>query len=246
MAEPLSDKIRNITLTEAGKKPSKPVIFITNPERAKTLDDPAKVDIIRTLRAGIEDTQTLQEYHPKTKETLTRQWSVKRYALSVVEIVKQSKRSGVNPITRNQVYHHLPNLIENGFVIKYGTVKKGKRTTDYFRRTADAFVFPEGSPALDEKFIAKRLAKDIESIDHVFGFTIPESEHQEFIDLGLKVWEIKDKYAVLILQDLREDLVDSRSLQLYDWLLELLVVGSDEYVELARRMGEIIFKGKKE
>ncbi|MFW9917922.1 MAG: hypothetical protein ACFFGZ_20170, partial [Candidatus Thorarchaeota archaeon] len=157
---------------------------------------------------------------------------------------KQSKHSGVNPLTRNQVYHHLPKLIENGFVKKFGTVRKGKRTTDYFTRTADAFVFPEGSPALNDQFLAERLAKDVVYIERVFGFSIPETKRQEFIDTGLKVWEIKDKFAVLILQNLQHDLVDSRALQLYDWLLELMVLGSDEYIELARGMREIIFKAK--
>lgn len=246
MLEPLSDKIQNIELTEAGKKPCKSVIFITDSEMAQTIDDHVKIEIIRVLREGINDTQTIEKYDKKTKETVIRQWPVKRYALSVAEIVKQSKLSGVNALSRNQVYHHLPRLIESGFVIKFGTVTKGKRTTDYFRRTAETFVLPESTPAVDEQYIKNRLAKDIVHINRVFGFSLPEEMHQEFIDLGSRLWHMKDEWARLILQNLQEDLVDSRSVLLYDWLLELTALSSQEYVESGRRMWEMLLNRKSE
>lgn len=246
MSEPLSDKIRDIKLTEEGKRPPKPVFFITDSEMAQFLDDPVKVEIIQVLREGIEDTQTTEKYHEKTKETVIRQWPVKRFALSVAEIVKQSKRRRENPLSRNQVYHHLPGLIKSGYIKKFGTVTTGKRTTDYFRRTTETFVLPKGTPAIDEKFLAKQLASDVEYIDRVFGFSIPKTKHQEFIQLGIKMWEIRDEWAGTILQNLKEDLVDSRSLKLYDWLFELTMLGIDEYIELGRRMRELLFMGKTE
>ncbi|MFW9935463.1 MAG: hypothetical protein ACFFDU_08205 [Candidatus Thorarchaeota archaeon] len=246
MNEEFGDTIRNIRRTTEGKKPSKEILFITDSDMAQALDDPAKLEIILILGKGVEDSQTIEESNEATGETVIRRWPVQRYALSVSEIVKQSKQVGVVGLTRNQVYHHLPGLIDAGYVIKFGTVSTGKRTTDYFRRTAQTFVLPRDTPVVNEKFQAERMARDLKHIGQVFGFKIPEQERDEFMRLGVMMWQMKEEGAKLILRDLRADLVDSASLRLYDWLLELYMLGVEKYVQLGRQMQEILFRARKE
>lgn len=246
MSEPLSDTIRGIKVTNEGRKTSKPVIFITDSEMAQTIDDPAKIEIIRILREGIDDIQTSEEINSQTGEKVIRQWTVRRRVLSVSEIVKQSKQSGGKRLTRNQVYHHLPGLISAGYVIKYGVVTTGKRTTDYFRRTANSFVLTEDTPAVDEKWKKERLALDLDYIERVFGFDIPKKKKEELIDLGTSMWKMQDEVARNILRNLRADLVDTRTLGLYDWLLELFMLGAEEYVQMGQQMRELLLSTKKE
>ncbi|MFX1577834.1 MAG: hypothetical protein ACFFCF_11795, partial [Promethearchaeota archaeon] len=120
MNEGFGDTIRNIRKTTEGKKPAKEILFITDSDMAQALDDPAKLEIILILGKGVEDSHTVEESNEATGETVIRRWPVQRYALSVSEIVKQSKQVGVAGLTRNQVYHHLPGLIDAGYVIKFG------------------------------------------------------------------------------------------------------------------------------
>ena len=128
----ITDSLKGIKVEPEGKKPQKEIVFITNEETAEVLDDIVRYNILQTLRKGIEDTLTTETVDEETGDRIIRQKVVRRDILSVMEIVELSPKccAEAESISKNQVYHHLPKLIEHGYVIKYGTIKKGKRSTD--------------------------------------------------------------------------------------------------------------------
>ncbi|MGQ4871506.1 MAG: hypothetical protein ACP6IT_06700, partial [Candidatus Thorarchaeota archaeon] len=127
----VTDTLRGIELTEEGRRPQREIVFVTDEEMTHVLDDPVRMAIIKILKKGVPDTITTKTRDEETGDLIIRQREVRRHALSVIEIVKLSAEDEeVEEITKNQVYHHLPKLIEAGYVIKYGTVTTGKRTTD--------------------------------------------------------------------------------------------------------------------
>ncbi len=181
MPEEQGDALTGIELTPEAKKPQKELEFITDEKRAAAFSEPARRQIIAVLRNGIDDEVTTEEFNKETNERIIRKKNVKRYAMSVVEIVKASVDPEKNEsLTKNQVYHHLPALIEAGLVIKYGTVTTGKRTTDYYRRTAKGFVITAPTGA-NEKEARKEIVEKCERMAKVFHLDIPEGRKDELI-----------------------------------------------------------------
>jgi DNA-binding transcriptional ArsR family regulator len=111
----ITDTLKGIELTKEGKEPQKEIVFVTKEERAAVLDEPVRLHILQVLRNGIEDKiTTVRNEEDGTKHTIERE--VRRDALSVLEIVKLSVEC-CGPdieISKNQVYHHLPKLEEEG------------------------------------------------------------------------------------------------------------------------------------
>ena len=143
---------------ETGKfpEPMKEIVFVNDPEKAAILDEHVRYMIIQVLRRGKKDTCTTRTTDSETGERIIRQRDVMRYALSVVEMIKLAETYDDIEITKNQVYHHLPKLIEGGYVVKFGTVTTGKRTTDYYRRTAKGFVLTVGEFVVDQKLMKQK------------------------------------------------------------------------------------------
>ena len=109
MTEDITDTLEGIQLTKEAQKPINEYEFVSDKNRAKELDDTARLAILQILRRGIDDTKTTTTKDEATGDTIIRQREVKRTALSVVEIVKMSQEhKDLEEITKNQVYHHLP------------------------------------------------------------------------------------------------------------------------------------------
>ena len=116
-----TDTLKGIGITKEGKVKPREIEFVMDSARAKEIDEPVRLQILQILRKGIDDTQTSEEHNEETGERIIRERTVKRNIMSVVEIVKMSpKCDGCDSLTKNQIYHHLPKLIETGYVIKYG------------------------------------------------------------------------------------------------------------------------------
>ena len=143
MDDSQTDTLKNIKLTNQGKIAPSEIEYVRDPERAEILTEYARDTILKILRIGIPDTITSEEIDEKTGDRLIIERHLSRHALSLVELARLSKdpKYADKPITKSQVIHHLPILIEHGYVIKYGTVKVGKRSTDYFRRRSELFLF---------------------------------------------------------------------------------------------------------
>ncbi|MHA2384848.1 MAG: hypothetical protein ACXAEE_01405 [Candidatus Thorarchaeota archaeon] len=228
---------------ETGKfpEPISEIVFVNDPERAEILDEQVRYMIIQVLRRGVDDTCTTRDVDSETGERIIRQRDVKRYALSVVEIVKMSETyDDIDDITKNQVYHHLPKLIEGGYVVKFGTVTTGKRTTDYYRRTAKGFVLTVGEFVLDQKMMKKKTGHYIDMYTKVFDITITDDDRKELASLMVESMRVEHQGRGKIGQLIKGDVADKKVLSLYEDLVKLYAMGDDEWFKIQKRIRAIL------
>ncbi len=240
--EEKTDTLKDIVLTKEGKMLQKEVEFVYDKQRCDELAEPVRFQIVQMLRNGIDDTQTTEDFNEETNERIIRQKMVKRNIMSVVEIVKASTESDCcEVITKNQLYHHFPKLIDSGYVIKYGTVTTGKRTTDYYRRTAKGFMLLGADPSADEEHIRHKVSDGREKISNIFDIEISPEKGDELAELWVKSIILQMEHRVKIAKMIRGDVADSEVLELFELMLNIYSMGSDEYVQIQKRMQEILF-----
>jgi DNA-binding PadR family transcriptional regulator len=239
----ITDSLEGIVLTKEGKEPQKELVFVTSEERAEVLDEPVRYNILQTLRKGIEDTVTTKKVDEETGDTIIRQKVVTRDALSVVEIVKLSPKCCIEgeEITKNQVYHHLPKLIEHGYVIKYGTTTTGKRSTDYYRRTAKGFMLTTGAWGTEEKRIREKLEGFTDKMLETFNLKISKEKREELVNLSVKRAQMQHKWRTKIAEMVNLDIATKETLSMYEMLLDYYSVGFKEYMDTILRIREILF-----
>ncbi len=244
MDDDITDALEGIELTPEAKKPVPDVEFVGDEERARELDDAVRLAILQVLRKGIPDTKTTKTKDSETGDTIIRQREVNRTALSVVEIVKQSEEIDyIENVTKNQVYHHLPKLIEAGYVIKLGTVTTGKRTTDYYRRTAGGFVLATSVlSSADEKMLRKKSQKVMEKLFQHFKLEMTDDEKKKFEDLRFEALKIEIAARKEVVKMIRSDVADKDVLDLYEFLMQMYALGNEEYIEIHRKVRDLLFK----
>lgn len=242
MGEEITDSLKGIELTLEGKKEQREIVFITDDERAAILDEPVRLHILQVLREGIDDTLTTERVEPNG-DKIIRVRDVKRDALSVLEIVNQSTLccgSDVT-ITKNQVYHHLPTLESGGYVVKYGTVTTGKRTTDYWRRTAKGFVLTKGEWIGSAKTIGQKMAPYVETMLQNFDLNVPKDKEKELLELFTKRAVMQSEWRTKIANLVRGDVADKKILEMYEMLLDYYSLGSEDYMKTIMQIREILF-----
>lgn len=242
----VTDALRGIELTQEGKQEMRDIVFIHDEERAEVIYDQVRYFIMQVLRRGIDDTLTTETKDPDTGKVIRTEIErgIKRYAMSVVEIVKMAKQyDDIDNITKNQVYHHLPKLIEAGIVMKYGTVVTGKRTTDYYRRTAKGFVTTAGLPAMTDQLLKRKIHSHVEKIS-VFDITLSEIQKKELANLMLEAVAIENKGRAEIAKLVKGDVADKEILTLYEDLVTLYAIGKDEWLNIQRKIREILLPDK--
>jgi hypothetical protein len=212
-------------------------------ERAEIINDHVRLQILQVLREGIDDELTTERKDEETGDTIIRKREVKRDILSVVEIVKQSKAccSEDEHISKNQVYHHLPKLIEGGFVIKYGTIKTGKRTTDYYRRTAKGFVITTTMTNAFDQQVEGKLREYYNHMIDNFNLDISSADRKKLHELGVKRTRMQSKWRTKIAKMVKVDVADKKVLQMYEMLLDYYSMGSQEYIETLLEIRNILF-----
>jgi hypothetical protein len=228
---------------ETGKfpEPMNEIVFVNDPERAEILDEQVRFMIIQVLRRGVDDTCTTRDVDKETSERIIRQRDVKRHALSVVEIVKLSETyDDIDNITKNQVYHHLPKLIEGGYVAKFGTVTTGKRTTDYYRRTAKGFVLTVGEFILDQKMMKKKTGHYIDMYTKVFDIELSDDDRKELAGLMIESMRVEHQGRAKIGQLIKGDVADKKVLSLYEDLVRLYAMGDEEWFKIQKRIRELL------
>ncbi|TFG30344.1 hypothetical protein EU528_08365 [Candidatus Thorarchaeota archaeon] len=238
----ITDSLEGIVLTKEGKTPQKEIIFITDAERAAVLDEPVRLHILQVLRSGIKDTITSEKID-ENGDKIIRVRDVKRDALSVLEIVKLSTEC-CGPdieISKNQVYHHLPKLEEEGYVAKYGTVTTGKRTTDYWRRTAQGFVLTSGEWIGGSGTLAKKMTPFVEKMLETFDLKVSEDNKKELLELMIKKTVKQSEWRTKIAELVKGDVADKMVLEQYETLVDYYAMGSKEYVATIMRIREILF-----
>jgi hypothetical protein len=236
-----TDTIRDIQLTEEGRIPPKKVDFVHGEERVKILHDPVRLLILQIFRDGIEDTLTEESFDESTGVHLTKRQTVKRQILSVHEIIKVSKSSdSYNELTKNQIYHHLPLLVEGGFVAKHGTVTRGKRSTDYYRRTAGNFV-TFGLHYDPEKY-SPAIRKEIEEALPVFKLNLSKEEKKALTEMIVHAEIMRLKWASIIERLVIEDIADNKPIEMFERLLWIYAIGNEEFLETLNEIRSLIFE----
>lgn len=242
MVEELADTIKEIVLTDEGKRPQKELVFITDMELAHVLDDPARLQILTVLKKGVPDTLTTTFKDEQSGDTIIRQREVERHALSVVEIVKLSGTlDHAEEVTKNQVYHHLPKLIENGYVVKYGTVTTGDRTTDYYRRTAKGFVIAAAETKPDSKEHRAETLKFMQRMSTVFDIKLSDEDITKMTELVMRAKDLSLEGRKKIASLVKGDIVDPDALEMYDSLLQIYLHDNQEYMAVMTEMKRILF-----
>jgi len=238
----VTDKLKEIVLTKEGKVPQKDYVFITDEARASILDEPVRLHILQILRSGIKDTVTSEKID-ETGDRIIRVRDVQRDALSVLEIVALSVEC-CGPdvdISKNKVYHHLPKLEEEGYVAKYGTITTGKRTTDYWRRTAKGFVLTKGTWVGGSGTLAKKMTPFVEKMLETFDLNVVEGKRKELLELMIKKSTMQSEWRTKIAELVKGDVADKIILDQYETLVEYYALGSKEYVDTIMKIRAILF-----
>lgn len=246
MDDSQTDTLKNIELTNDGKKSASDLDYVRDPLRAEILSEIARDTILRILRIGIPDIITSEEVDEKTGHSLTIQRHLNRHALSIVELARLSNdpKYAEKPITKSQVIHHLPVLIEHGYVIKYGTVTVGKRTTDYYRRKSNLFLFAN-LPGYGEKEMISSYEHVIRRMGAVFNLTFKKSEEKELLQLFVKTSALEKEGREFVVGRAQSDIAMKDDVDLHRQLYRIYSFKSEEWIETNKRIREIIFPDEK-
>jgi hypothetical protein len=243
MDDSQTDTLRGIKLTKEGKKAIKEIDYVKDSKRADILQEYGRDAILAILRKGIPDTMTTKEIDEKTgKVKVEVKTHLTRHALSIVELAKLSNDSTYvkKPITKSQVIHHLPIMIENGYVIKYGTLKTGKRSTDYYRRTSEIFLFFD-MPGMGDEELKEFFNNEFDRIEEVYGLPITKSDRKELLPLYYKEYSIEQEAREHLVKRARTDIARGSDIDLHHRLCELYSFKFEEWIEVRKRIREIIF-----
>jgi DNA-binding transcriptional ArsR family regulator len=241
----LTDTLARIELTEEGQVDGKPLVpegqkIVRDEEIGKIMLEPVRSKIMKLLYEGIKDTHTKEEFDEESGERIIREKTVKREALSVAEIVNLSEEMFPDePISKNQVYHHLPLLIDGGYVVKFGTVTKGKRTTDYYIRTHCGFII--ATEPSDKEYAKRKAKKRLEGILRSFALKLDDAQRAELENLMGKVLHIWLGASEEITGMVTGDVADKSLIEAYNWLLDVYAADNQEYIKLMMRIRKIIF-----
>jgi hypothetical protein len=242
MTSGLPESISEIELTEQGKQHQRGAIFITDVQVASEFEQEPRLSISQILGRGIPDLVVEASVDDKTGVRTIREIPTTRYALSVSEIVELSKNhQDLQEVTRNQVNHHLRKLVELGFVHKYGTLWVGRRAIDYYRRSSKYVVITMATPHFGEDFLLDREARRMDQTLSVFDIKLDSDARREVVGLLAKSELLKDSWRGKIADLARADVTDPEVVNMYHWLLDAYAVGNDEYVEIWRRIRQVLF-----
>ncbi|MFX1264618.1 MAG: hypothetical protein ACFFCK_05215 [Promethearchaeota archaeon] len=247
MNDELTDTLACIELTEEALVDGKPLVpegqkIVRDEEIGKIMLEPVRSKIMKILYWGIKDTLTTEEHNEETGEKIIREKTVKREALSVAEIVHLSEeRWPEDPISKNQVYHHLPLLIDGGYVVRFGTVTKGKRTTDYYIRTHGGFII--ATEPSDKEYAQQKARKRLEGILRSFSLELDDAQKAELENLMGKSLHIWLGASEEITAMVTGDVADKSLIEAYNWLLDVYAADNPEYIKLMKKIRKIIFPG---
>jgi hypothetical protein len=247
MPTELPKSISDIKLTDAGQRPQRGAIFITDIQLATEFEQQPRLTISQILGRGISDIVVEKSVDEHTGIRTIKEIPTIRYALSVSEIVELSrKHKDLQKVTRNQVNHHIRRLEDLGFIHKYGTLWVGKRAIDYYRRTSKYVVVTMATPHFDEDFLLDRESERMDKTLGVFNIKLNSRARKEVVRLLTESELLKDSWRGMIADLVRADVIDSEVVNMYHWLLDAYAMGNDEYVEIWRKIRKILFGNQSE
>jgi hypothetical protein len=92
-----------------------------------------------------------------------------------------------------------------------------------------------------EAHIRRKISEGREKIASIFDIDISPESGNELSELWLKSAQLQMEHRVRIAKMIRGDVADSEVLELFELMLNIYSMGSDEYVQIQRRMQKILF-----
>ncbi|MFW9809457.1 MAG: hypothetical protein ACFFE6_08770, partial [Candidatus Thorarchaeota archaeon] len=117
----------------------------------------------------------------------------------------------------------------------------GKRTTDYYRRTAKGFMLTKGAWGTEEKRIREKLGSFTEKMLETFNLDLSEEKRKELLDLSVKRTQMQYEWRSKIAEMVSLDVANKEILNMYEMLLDYYSVGFKEYMDVIYRIREILF-----
>ena len=241
------NSLKGIVLTKEATKPQQELWIVSNEKQAQVLNDPVRIRLLAIFRDGIEDIIRTEEYNNETNEKIIRERKEKRHCLSVSDIVNlSSKNNDDEKLTRNQVYHHLPKLIEGGYIINYGTVTNGKRETTYFQRTARSIFITAGNLIEAENdFITNTATKIIDEYSSFFKNPLEQEKKEKLSKLFAKAYSLELKMINDFSKQINHDVTSPKEIEILQNLMEIYSIGNPEFLTLYQEMHSILFSESK-
>jgi DNA-binding transcriptional ArsR family regulator len=205
-----------ITLKDISEIPdasNKPLVqVITEPEIIKIISDDERIKILRMIHEGVENNE-----------------GEVRRALSVPEI------AGKMGTSAPRIYHHIDILVSHGLLIPY-EVKKTRRSTTYYMRSASAFILLWN---LDDEEIVETSKNVNELIIKGLGINLSDEE----VELGSELRNTVQFNLNNCLGDMSKKIKDripeERLFETLKHLALLKFLTSDENVEKARELAKL-------
>ncbi len=252
MESELPDALKGIKLTKEGKKPMQKLMVVGDNEKADVLSDSARINIMSILRIGIPDKITTRTVDTETGDTVIRERNITRHAMSVVEMVNRSNDSSLDldSVTMSQIYHHLPKLVENGYIIKYGTVTKGLRKTDFYQRTAELIIFiPNADTSFadgdkHDQIMRRQYRVYIDKLVELFNVKLTEEEYEKGIDLLIERNNIENQSDTIdrIQRMAMRDIAAPYDLILFLEMISLYHMSNPAWLDVSTRLRKLFYK----
>ncbi|MCG3218356.1 MAG: winged helix-turn-helix transcriptional regulator [Candidatus Heimdallarchaeota archaeon] len=204
-----------ITLKDISEIPdasNKPLVqVISEPEKIKIISDDERIKILRMIHEGIED-----------KEGKTRR------ALSVPEIASKMGTSAP------RIYHHIDILVSHGLLIPY-EVKKTRRSTTYYMRSASAFIMLW---SLDDEEKIETSKNVNELIIQGLDIKISKKDIEVGSELRNEVQFIMNNCLKEVSDKIKDKIPEERLFEILRHLAFLKFIANDENVEKARELSK--------
>ncbi len=241
------ESLKGIILTEEAKKPQRELWIVFNEKQSQILNDLVRIQILSLFREGIEDIIRIEEFNAEKKEKIIRERQEKRHCLSVSDLVHLSSKNGKDKkLTRNQIYHHIPKLIEGGYLINFGTLTNGQRVTTYYQRTAKSIIIAAGNLIEAENNYISRLSKEIiDEYSSVFKKIFTKEEKEELSKLFAKAYSLQLKMVNDFSKQINQDVTSPKEIELLQNLIEIYSIGNSEYLTFQKRIHSILFSENK-
>jgi len=223
---------------------------ITEPELVDSFLDPVRRAILVATRYGADEIKIETRTEEREKEdgttvktTVTEEWPIKRFWMTVPEIVKYIEDFIPEiEVSKYNCYYHLPKLREQGLIEQYpepefdseGNEISSKRGV-YYRRTAKVFVVASAKMSGDTVDLYLKL------FEKGFEVGMTDSTRNRLEDLLVKQVAMIDDASGYLAAHLKEVDVDSTALSdLLTGMSYIFLSDNEEFLKIQRDLKKMV------
>ncbi len=223
---------------------------ITEPDLVDSFLDPVRRAILVAMRNGADEIkketrieEREREDGTKVKTTVTEEWPIKRFWMTVPEIVKYiADFMPEVEVSKYNCYYHLPKLREQGLVEQYpepefdseGNEISTKRGV-YYRRTAKVFVVSSA------KMGGETVELYLKLFEKGFEVGMDDSARNRLEDLLVKQVAMIDDASGYLAAHLKEVDVDSTALSdLLTGMSYIFLSDNEDFLKIQRELKKAV------